>query len=123
MHQELKREAYEANLALPNHGLINLTFGNASAVDRARGVFAIKPSGVAYDRLGPDDMVVVDADGRVLESHFLPERSSVPYSSPLVRSTLEAAKGWRIEPPQEDGKPVAGWVMVPVRFEADPGEG
>lgn len=43
MLKELKREAYEANVELPRHGLINLTFGNASAIDRAKGVFAIKP--------------------------------------------------------------------------------
>lgn len=72
MHTELKREAYEANLALPRHGLINLTFGNASAVDRDRGVFAIKPSGVAYEALGPDDMVVVDFAGRTVEGGLAP---------------------------------------------------
>jgi hypothetical protein len=44
MLEELKREAYEANVALPKHGLINLTFGNASAIDRAKGIFAIKPA-------------------------------------------------------------------------------
>ncbi|MFO1050135.1 MAG: L-ribulose-5-phosphate 4-epimerase AraD [Geminicoccaceae bacterium] len=72
MFTELKREAYEANLALPRHGLINLTFGNASAVDRDRGVFAIKPSGVAYEALGPDDMVVVDFEGRTVEGGLAP---------------------------------------------------
>lgn len=72
MHTELKREAYEANLALPRHDLINLTFGNASAVDRDRGVFAIKPSGVAYEALGPDDMVVVDFEGRKVEGGLAP---------------------------------------------------
>jgi L-ribulose-5-phosphate 4-epimerase len=72
MHKELKREAYEANLALPQHGLINLTFGNASAIDRAKGVFAIKPSGVAYERLGPDDMVIVDLDGVKVQGDLAP---------------------------------------------------
>src|SRR5271165_6317468 len=52
---ELKREAFEANVALPRHGLINLTFGNASAIDRARAVFAIKPSGVGYEALNADE--------------------------------------------------------------------
>jgi bla regulator protein BlaR1 len=61
----------------------------------------------------------VGADGRVLESQFVAERSTVPYGSPLVRSTLEAAREWRIDPPMQDGKPVEGWVMVPVRFEPD----
>ena len=69
---ELKRESYEANVALPRHGLINLTFGNASAVDRARAVFAIKPSGVDYASLTADDMVVVDLDGRKVEGRLNP---------------------------------------------------
>ena len=72
MFKELKREAYEANVALPRHGLINLTFGNASAIDRARGAFAIKPSGVDYSALTPDDMVVVDLEGRRVEGRLNP---------------------------------------------------
>ena len=72
MFKELKREAYEANVALPRHGLINLTFGNASAVDRARAVFAIKPSGIDYAALTPDDMVVVDLEGRKVEGRLNP---------------------------------------------------
>jgi L-ribulose-5-phosphate 4-epimerase len=69
---ELKREAYEANVALPRHGLINLTFGNASAVDRGKAVFAIKPSGVDYGALSPDDMVLVDLDGRKVDGRLNP---------------------------------------------------
>ena len=72
MLTELKREAYEANLALPRHGLINLTFANASALDRTRGIFAIKPSGVAYEALKPADMVLVDLDGKVVEGKLNP---------------------------------------------------
>jgi len=72
MLESLKQEAYEANLALPKHGLINLTFGNASAIDRAKGVFAIKPSGVAYEDLKPADMVLVDLDGKQVEGSFRP---------------------------------------------------
>ena len=72
MFRELKREAYEANVALPRHGLINLTFGNASAIDRARSVFAIKPSGVDYSALAPEDMVVVDLEGRKVEGSLSP---------------------------------------------------
>ena len=72
MFKELKREAYEANVALPRHGLINLTFGNASAIDRARGVFAIKPSGIDYSALTPDDMVVIDLEGRRVEGRLNP---------------------------------------------------
>ena len=72
MFTELKREAYEANAALPRHGLINLTFGNASALDRRRGVFAIKPSGVAYAALRPADMVLVDLDGKIVGGKLRP---------------------------------------------------
>lgn len=72
MLTELKREAYEANVALPQHGLINLTFGNASAIDRARGIFAIKPSGVAYDDLKVSDMVLVDLEGKKVEGKLNP---------------------------------------------------
>ncbi len=72
MLTELKREAYEANVALPKHGLINLTFGNASAIDRAQGIFAIKPSGVDYAALKPDDMVLVDLDGKKVEGALNP---------------------------------------------------
>jgi L-ribulose-5-phosphate 4-epimerase len=72
MLTELKREAYEANVALPKHGLINLTFGNASAIDRTRGIFAIKPSGVDYAVLKPEDMVLVDLDGKKVEGTLNP---------------------------------------------------
>lgn len=72
MLTELKREAYEANVALPRHGLINLTFGNASAIDRARGIFAIKPSGVDYADLRPADMVLVDLEGERVEGRLNP---------------------------------------------------
>jgi len=72
MVRELKREAYEANLALPHHGLINLTFGNASAIDRGKGIFAIKPSGVDYAALTPEQMVVVDLEGRIVEGNLRP---------------------------------------------------
>lgn len=72
MLPELKREAYEANMALPKHGLINLTFGNASAIDRAKGIFAIKPSGVDYAALKPEDMVLVDLEGKIVEGNLRP---------------------------------------------------
>ena len=72
MFKELKREAYEANVALPRHGLINLTFGNASAIDRSKAAFSIKPSGVDYAALTPGDMVVVDLDGRTVDGNLRP---------------------------------------------------
>ena len=72
MLTKLKREAYEANVALPTHGLINLTFGNASAIDRTKGIFAIKPSGVNYAVLTPADMVLVDLAGKKVEGKLKP---------------------------------------------------
>jgi L-ribulose-5-phosphate 4-epimerase len=72
MLEELKREAYEANVALPKHGLINLTFGNASAIDRSKAIFAIKPSGVDYAVLRPEDMVLVDLEGKKVEGKLNP---------------------------------------------------
>lgn len=68
MLEDLKRQVLEANLALPKHNLVTLTWGNVSAVDRERGVFVIKPSGVDYSVMTADDMVVVSIEtGEVVE--------------------------------------------------------
>jgi L-ribulose-5-phosphate 4-epimerase len=66
-YQSIKEECCEANIALPRTGLVDLTFGNVSVLDADAGVFAIKPSGVDYAVLKPDDMVIVDLDGKVVE--------------------------------------------------------
>lgn len=71
-YRELKERAWAANQELPRRGLAVLTFGNASALDRARGVMAIKPSGVEYPRLHPEDLVVLDLEGRVVEGSLRP---------------------------------------------------
>ncbi|MDH5609130.1 MAG: L-ribulose-5-phosphate 4-epimerase [Cyclobacteriaceae bacterium] len=71
-YSELKRESFEANLQLPALGLVVYTFGNVSAVDRSKGVFAIKPSGVPYDALKVADMVVLDFENRVVEGSMRP---------------------------------------------------
>jgi len=70
--RELKREAWEANMDLPGQGLVRYTFGNVSALDRGRAVFAIKPSGVPYKALKPSDMVVVDMESRIVEGRLRP---------------------------------------------------
>ena len=72
MLEELKERVCAANLSLVRHGLVVLTWGNASAIDRERGLVVIKPSGVSYDAMAPADMVVVDLDGRVVEGRFRP---------------------------------------------------
>ncbi|MBC6989396.1 L-ribulose-5-phosphate 4-epimerase [Hymenobacter sp. BT491] len=66
-YQELKQACYEANMQLPKLELVLFTFGNASVVDREQGVFAIKPSGVPYDTLRPEDIVIVDFDANPVE--------------------------------------------------------
>lgn len=65
-------ECYEANLELPRLGLVMYTFGNVSAVDRERGVFAIKPSGVPYEKLSSTDMVIVDFESKIVEGKLKP---------------------------------------------------
>jgi L-ribulose-5-phosphate 4-epimerase len=68
----IRESAYHANMQLPKLGLVNFTFGNVSAVDRSKKVFAIKPSGVPYKELTPEKMVVVDFDGKVVEGDLRP---------------------------------------------------
>ncbi|MEP7323918.1 MAG: L-ribulose-5-phosphate 4-epimerase [Saprospiraceae bacterium] len=71
-YESIKQAAYEANIQLPQLRLVLFTFGNASAVDRDLGAFAIKPSGVAYELLRPEDMVIVDFEARVIEGKLRP---------------------------------------------------
>ena len=71
-YQYIQTAAYEANMQLPKLGLVLFTFGNVSAVDRSLGAFAIKPSGVPYDELSPDKMVVVDFDAKIIEGKLRP---------------------------------------------------
>lgn len=71
-YDDIKQSAYDANMQLPKLGLVLFTFGNVSAVNRAEGVFAIKPSGVPYDELTPEKMVIVDFDAKVVEGTLRP---------------------------------------------------
>lgn len=71
-YQHIKQSAYDANMQLPKLGLVLFTFGNVSAADRGLGVFAIKPSGVPYDELSPEKMVIVDFDGNIIEGDLRP---------------------------------------------------
>lgn len=72
MLEELKKRVYDANMKLPRHGLVTFTWGNASEIDRESGIFAIKPSGVDYEELTPEDMVLVDLEGNVVEGRYRP---------------------------------------------------
>ena len=72
MLEELKEQVYEANMLLPKHNLVTFTWGNVSGIDRAKGLFVIKPSGVEYDEMKPTDMVVIDLDGKRVEGDLNP---------------------------------------------------
>jgi L-ribulose-5-phosphate 4-epimerase len=71
-YQDIKEQTYQANMQLPKLGLVLFTFGNVSAADRSKGVFAIKPSGVPYEDLSPEKMVIVDFDGNTVEGSLRP---------------------------------------------------
>jgi len=71
-YAKIKKQAYEGNIQLPKLGLVLFTFGNVSVADHESGVFAIKPSGVAYDELSPEKMVVVDFEGNVIKGDLRP---------------------------------------------------
>ena len=70
--EELKQQVFRANLDLVEHGLVIFTWGNVSGIDRERGLVVIKPSGVSYNGMKADDMVVVDMEGNVLEGRYKP---------------------------------------------------
>lgn len=70
--EKLKQEVFEANLDLVKYGLVLFTWGNVSAIDREKGLVVIKPSGVSYDAMRKEDMVIVDLDGRVVEGSLNP---------------------------------------------------
>ena len=80
MLEELKQKVYEANMLLPKYGLVTFTWGNVSAIDRESGLFVIKPSGVEYDKLTPEDMVVVDLDGNRVEGHLNPSSDTATHA-------------------------------------------
>jgi len=71
-YTEIRQAAYENNMKLPQLGLVLFTFGNVSVADRSKGVFAIKPSGVPYEELSPENMVIVDFEGQVVEGSLRP---------------------------------------------------
>ncbi|QXV65101.1 L-ribulose-5-phosphate 4-epimerase [Mucilaginibacter sp. 21P] len=79
-YQHIKQTAYEANMQLPQLGLVLFTFGNVSAADRDLGVFAIKPSGVPYSQLTPEKMVIVDFDGNTIEGDLRPSSDTLTHA-------------------------------------------
>lgn len=79
MLEKLKKEVYEANMELPRRGLVTYTWGNVSGIDREKGLFVIKPSGVDYDSLRPEDMVVMDMEGNKVEGQYNPSSDTATH--------------------------------------------
>ena len=114
MLKKLKHAVYEANMELPHRGLVTYTWGNVSGIDRERGLVVIKPSGVSYDELTPDDLVVLDLDGKVVDGELNPSSDTkthlelykaFPEIGGIVHTHSPYAVGWaqagRDIPPME----------------------
>ena len=103
MLEELKRKVYEANMELPRRGLVTYTWGNVSGIDREKGLFVIKPSGVEYDALRPEDLVVMDLEGNKVEGEMNPSSdtkthlvlyNAFPALGGIVHTHSPYAVGW-----------------------------
>lgn len=81
MLEELKQQVLEANLLLPKHGLVTFTWGNVSGIDRENGLIVIKPSGVPYEGMRAEDMVVVDLDGKRVEGKWKPSSDTATHAA------------------------------------------
>ena len=79
MLEKLKQEVYEANMELQEKGMVIYTWGNVSGIDREKNLVVIKPSGVSYEDMKPEDMVVVDLDGNVVEGHYKPSSDTATH--------------------------------------------
>mgnify|MGYP000025421820 CR=1 FL=1 len=90
MLEELRKKVFRANLDLVKHGLVIFTWGNVSAIDRTTGLVVIKPSGVSYDDMKAEDMVVVDLDGNVVEGSLKPS-SDTPTHLVLYKAFRKSA--------------------------------
>ena len=88
MLEELKKQVYDANMLLPKYGLVTFTWGNVSGIDADSGLFVIKPSGVDYEKMTPDDMVVMDLDGNKIEGEYNPS-SDTPTHLELYKAFPE----------------------------------
>ena len=99
MLEELKKRVYEANMLLPKHRLITFTWGNVSEIDSETGYFAIKPSGVEFDELTPDDMVIMDLEGNKIEGRYNPSSDTPTHIEiykglPDVRGIVHTHSPW-----------------------------
>ena len=104
-YDAIQQEAYTANMQLPKLNLVLFTFGNVSAADRNLGVFAIKPSGVPYENLTPEKMVIVDFDGKLVEGNLRPSSDTLTHA--VLYKNFDNDK-WHyhthIQPTQQGGR-------------------
>ena len=126
MLEELKKAVYEANMLLPKYGLVTFTWGNVSQIDRETGYFAIKPSGVDYDKLTPEDMVIMDLEGNKIEGRYNPS-SDTPTHIELYRLSQRSAAlytpilhGLQAGLRQEEGFPATEPLMQTICTERSP---
>ena len=103
MLKELKKAVYEANMLLPKYNLVTFTWGNVSEIDRETGYFAIKPSGVDYDKLTPDDMVIMDLEGNKIEGRYNPSSDTPTH---LELWYIHTPRGQPVGHRQEEASPV-----------------
>jgi L-ribulose-5-phosphate 4-epimerase len=99
MLEKLKQEVLEANLYLPKHNMVVFTWGNVSAIDPETRLVAIKPSGVEYDQLKVDDIVIVDLEGNVVEGHYKPSSDTATHillykHFPEIRGIVHTHSRW-----------------------------
>ncbi|SDG58722.1 L-ribulose 5-phosphate 4-epimerase [Selenomonas sp. WCT3] len=101
MLEALKQEVYEANMMLPKLGIVTFTWGNVSGIDRKQGLFVIKPSGVPYEELKPEDMVVVDMNGHVVEGDMNPSSDTMTHlvlykEFPTIGAVVHTHSSWAV---------------------------
>ncbi|MCD8189569.1 MAG: class II aldolase/adducin family protein, partial [Clostridiales bacterium] len=130
MLEELKVQVYEANMELPKRNLVTYTWGNVSGIDREKGLFVIKPSGVEYDELKPEDLVVMDLQGNKVEGEMNPSSdtkthlilyNAFPEIGGIVHTHSPHAVAWaparRARPPE--GTTHAANVSGPIPLPRD----
>ncbi|WP_405096675.1 L-ribulose-5-phosphate 4-epimerase [Oceanobacillus sp. FSL H7-0719] len=101
MLEDLKKEVYEANMLLPEHNLITFTWGNVSGIDRDSGYVVIKPSGVDYEQLAPEDMAVVDLEGNRIEGNLNPSSDTATHlelykAFPDIKGIVHTHSPWAV---------------------------
>lgn len=122
----LRNEVYEANMQLPKHNLVTFTWGNVSGIDRESGLVVIKPSGVEYEELSPENMVVVDLEGNVLEGKLNPSSDTATHlelykAFPTIKGIVHTHSPWAVSFAQA-GKdiPAAGTTQADYFYGAIP---